>query len=229
MSYKKTNVQISECDDGAKGLLNMRLGMSAKEFAREHVKDIEGDFTVSINQDTKEALALAISADGPIQFTRYYDIQNKFAIAAQASTQHQGRSLFKTFFGNQLTVCEMLDLEKITISANEIGQYAWLRYGYLPDENSWRHLQPQLKDNLDALKDHIDPKTYNKVRAAIGLNSPKAAWYVADQRDDIDGFPLGFLLFRPLGCYWGGEFNLKDPEALRRCQKYIQPKAQMVA
>ncbi len=55
----------------------------------------------------------------------------------------RGKGIGRSLMADLIDTARRLDLKKITIEAEDIGRYVWVRMGFLPDRGSWRALRPE--------------------------------------------------------------------------------------
>lgn len=121
------------------------------------------------------------------------------------------RGYGKTFLRQSMAAYKKMGVSSITLHANiDVGGYAWARYGFTPDKDSWE----RLKEDLGSFAQY-QPKTakWNHARKLLKEDDPRAIWELADIPT------LGKRLL--LKSDWTGGLNLKDKDAMRRFTTYV--------
>jgi hypothetical protein len=142
------------------------------------------------------------------------------------------KDLYKTL----LPMYQQMGVKKVTMDADDIGSYAWVRYGFRPDkdgEKSWATVRQEMERRLRTMEEEnsITPKTAGKVRALLKNDDPNTIEDIADLNIDIPEAELGEgkegvkkmkLGFRLLQKnMWHGTLDLEDEDVMDELRKYI--------
>jgi GNAT superfamily N-acetyltransferase len=153
--------------------------------------------------------------------------------------QWQGYGLSRSLMRNAYRVARLLGLTSIKLRAIEIGSYAWLRYGFRPDDESWEG--PLKADIATRLAELLAVRAVGETARArvlrfLGGDDPALANAIAAERQLVpslrrgpDGRPVLVPLGRALiaeanggrGCSWQGTLALNDPAVMRVFLDYV--------
>ena len=84
-------------------------------------------------------------------YTREIDLVDNSAESAYFSIHSgaQGGGIGKELLRSNVALYQQMGLEKLKVHANiDVGGYAWAKYGYVPDDNSWDSLRGDLREKL---------------------------------------------------------------------------------
>jgi len=142
----------------------------------------------------------------------------------------RGRPLMKDLIDAGRTI----EIERIKIQAQNIGRYAWLRMGFVPDEGSWRSIQADGTRFIQLYEKRLGTRFVTDLTRQILSGRPETAVFLAGlsqpvpsrQLFDREGRPLDVPLGKAIfleGCgNWTGEFDLKDPDVLKIADDYAR-------
>jgi hypothetical protein len=127
-----------------------------------------------------------------------------------------------------------LGLREIAVEAQDVGRYAWARFGFVPDRGSWRyHIQLEAPRRLRVSEREIPPAKYRAYRNLLDRDDPLVIREIARWNDMVDstqnfdeeGRPskiaIGKALLLETPADWYGTFNLEDPETKRVFEEYV--------
>lgn len=136
----------------------------------------------------------------------------------------KGSEITGQLFANRLALYQALDCTMIKSMFGHVGKYAFARYGFLPDSDSWSCLKAGMKKNLPYLAEKyaLDDSITTCLHDKFENPDPRGLWDIVDIPHRIDGKPLAYLL---MGSHatWRGTFDLKNPEQVNRARSYIGP------
>jgi hypothetical protein len=127
-----------------------------------------------------------------------------------------------------------LGLERIILEADDIGRYAWLRCGFVPDRGAWREMQTAIIRKLVEIKDHMPPERWLKLVEMASSGRPEVAREFASLADPVPSaflfgpdarplmVPLGKALFLEAVSRWAGSLRLDDPTSADIFASYIE-------
>jgi GNAT superfamily N-acetyltransferase len=146
--------------------------------------------------------------------------------------QDSGRG--RRLMGDLIAASQKIGAERIHVEARNIGQYAWLRLGFVPDSGSWRNMQAELPRYVQRHESRLGRAlTADIIRQALA-GGPETARVLAAIRHpvpsrekfDLHGMPidvpLGKAMFLETNSYWTGSFNLRDEASLAIATDYIK-------
>ena len=94
------------------------------------------------------------------------------------------------------------------LRAASIGTYAWLRFGFFPDQHDWKnYLKAQITERLYEFRNQIPKQVVLEVQRILQRASPRSAWPIADdttpgRTDEGDEVMLGQALLANSGVCW---------------------------
>jgi GNAT superfamily N-acetyltransferase len=127
-----------------------------------------------------------------------------------------------------------LGIKQISIEAEDVGRYAWARFGFVPDRTAWMyHVRIEARMRLLRSSSQIDPKNLAAYRELLDKENPRLIREVArwtDQVDsikefDVNGHPekvaLGKAVLLETPANWFGTFDLEDAETMDIFKRYV--------
>ena len=147
----------------------------------------------------------------------------------------EGQGQGRRFMGDLVAVARLLGLARITLYAEYVGRYVWLRAGFLPDRGSWRTMQVELQQRLAAAIPDIGDLRFLELLRLARSPDRVAARELAALADRVtsqelfgsDGcgmpVPLGRALFLEIGSGWSGELDLSDEDSMAVADAYLSP------
>ncbi len=130
----------------------------------------------------------------------------------------------KVLYRKLLPLYLKLGVTQIELEADEVGSYAWVRYGFRPKlkgKNSWQELCEKLRGTVQRLEEKIGNSLQVKeIYRLLESNDPATIVQIADlKNDNFEGGKLGFvILHRNI---WAGYLDLRDQNAVAMMEKYI--------
>ncbi len=139
----------------------------------------------------------------------------------------------KQFYQALLPLYERLGVRRVTMIADEVGSYAWVRYGFRPvveGEENWYMLRQKIAKKLDDLEKNrvIDRKIRKQVLDLLASNDPNTIEQIADLRTNVTQYDdngnkitsaLGFVLLNKTT--WSGVLDLHNKNILDKVYRYI--------
>lgn len=145
-------------------------------------------------------------------------------------SKRHGAGTARQFLKNLMEVMEHpdIDLNLINLHATNIGSYAWAKFGFVPDEDSWQ----KVRNNAQAIFDRdqhrfdISPEERALFGKIIKSDDPQDIWLLSDlasralptDNPNLDGMKLGqrLLINNP----WEGNLERNNPLAMQRFNAY---------
>ena len=126
----------------------------------------------------------------------------------------------------------LLNVSRISVEAQKIGRYAWLRMGFVPDSGSWRNIQLDATRFIQSHLRHLGDQAAKLMPIVMTGKPLTARWLAAlehpvPSRELFDAFgepvmvPLGKAFFIEAAPNWTGEFVF-DPESARLARRYVE-------
>ncbi len=126
---------------------------------------------------------------------------------------------------NMEDIYEMKEISTVRVASEEIGSYAWLKYGFVPD--TVESFRPGVIKNLDQYE-HFIPKEEREFVTRLlqsCSDDPKIAWAIADM-DGMTNEPkprkYGQLLM--IDTNWTGSRDRYDADSMARFHSYCKGK-----
>lgn len=138
----------------------------------------------------------------------------------------------RRFMADTVALATELGLESIRLEADNIGRYAWLRCGFLPDRGSWMAMKPFVVQRIVEARDDLGPRRFAEILAIADSPHPLAARELAAITDPVHSrylldngrtveVPLGRAIFIEAAPVWSGSIALDDPFSLAVMRKYV--------
>lgn len=152
-------------------------------------------------------------------------------MAIPAEDQQGGRG--RLFMADLVDTAERLGINVITVEAEDIGRYAWARFGFVPDRGSWNfQVRVEAVRRLQMARGQLSSQAYAAYREVLDMERPEMIREVASWTDMVDsrhmddrGYPLkvelGKALLLETPANWFGEFRLDDPESMTIFRRYV--------
>jgi len=126
-------------------------------------------------------------------------------------------------------------IHTITIEAQDIGRYAWARFGFVPDRTAWmRSVRVEARRRLKMANAEISPTAMVAYGEILDGENPKLIREVVSWRDPVTSIvkfnkdiglpekvPLGQALLLETQEQWYGTFDLGDPETMEIFGRYV--------
>lgn len=160
--------------------------------------------------------------------TLWLDTENQmFTDLADIAEESQGQGFGRVMMGNCYDLAQELELDEMRLRASWIGTYAWLRFGFVPDQADWdNHLKAGITERLYEWREHIPTAAFLEVQRMLERGSPRTAWLIADddtpvETEDGETVTLGQALLANSGISWDGSLLLDDAAATARFELYV--------
>lgn len=133
-----------------------------------------------------------------------------------------------------IAASQKIGVERIDVEARNIGQYAWLRLGFVPDRGSWKNMQAELPRYIQRHETHLGRHLTSDIIRQVLAGGPVTAWILAglshkvpsrdkfEERGMAVEVSIGKAMFLETNSYWTGSFNLQDEASLKIANDYIR-------
>jgi hypothetical protein len=160
---------------------------------------------------------------------RIFEAQ-RMAIPFKSQARGKGRLLM----ADLVETASSLGIRQIEIEAQEIGRYAWARFGFVPDRGSWKfQVALEARRRLQRARSQLDPQRYAYFSDILDTEDPAMIREVASWRDKVDstefddsGLPLkvelGKALLLETSAQWFGVFDLGDNATMSTYHSYLK-------
>lgn len=127
----------------------------------------------------------------------------------------QGKGIAKRVLKDHMQLYQRMGVSSVRVDAgDDVGGYAWAKFGFVPNQPSWNKLRDLVGKRLDR-DEKVSPADKAIVRRLLTLDDPKTIWPLADYRNGIGRELL-------LGTSWTGHLRLSDEQAMRRFRAYTE-------
>lgn len=143
----------------------------------------------------------------------------------------QGTDFAKAVLKGQVDLYEKMGLKGVKLWANTtVGSYAWAKYGFVPDAESWQEVGDIATKRAKTLlkNNEITERQFDNVRKIIGSEDPKGIWKLSDMKDPVSRGGKKTTLGKALlisteksSVAWSGGLDLHDHEQMKRFRKYV--------
>jgi len=133
---------------------NTRVKEPPEEFRREFMGGLDGTMTIGLGPEDEWVIEGKITdaAGNTIgTYSREINFERGQAESAyfKLNADQTGKDVGKKMLAANVAKYQELGLTEVRVHANiDVGGYAWAKYGYVPDEGSWRDLSSELSDKL---------------------------------------------------------------------------------
>lgn len=146
----------------------------------------------------------------------------------------QGRGKGRLLMADLVETAKRLGIRQIDIEAQDIGRYAWARFGFLPDRGSWKfQVSLEARRRLLRARPRIEQRRFAHYSDVLDSDDPASIRVVASWRDRIDSLEydangnaleveLGKALLLETSAQWFGSFDLDDPETMAVYREYVR-------
>jgi GNAT superfamily N-acetyltransferase len=206
---------LSRSRDGEKRMVVTQCDVVAERFSIR-VEGAFGDGDFWFHARTLDLTGPVINAD-------------RMFISEGRQSQRHGRR----FMGELVRFADTIGISVIRLDAEQIGRYAWLRVGYVPDRGSWMRLKVELTHRLAVALPDLGERRYLEGFGMIQSPTAETARDLASLSDAVgsrelfadDGrpekVPLGRALILEIGSNWSGELDLADAGTRHVMELYI--------
>jgi hypothetical protein len=139
-------------------LWNDKVGQDPGEFKMQFLGSIGKTSRMMLEYDDREgtieirSTLIDDKGDRIGEANRIIDLNKKAAASAffRLTSATQGHNLGKQLLAANVATYQKLGIERVNVHANiDVGGYAWARYGYIPNRDSWHVLQQELDRRVD--------------------------------------------------------------------------------
>jgi hypothetical protein len=137
---------------------------------------------------------------------------------------HQKHGLGRAFMQNAADLCALIGIDRIHLAADDVGRYAWIRCGFLPEQGSWDTLRRSMMPRLIDLQEELPSERFAEIMTMLRDRRPVTARLIAGLPDPVQTqipteqgrmlVPLGRVLLLDSGAIWQGDLDLRDEESM---------------
>lgn len=144
------------------------------------------------------------------------------------------KGMGRMLMADLVDTAQRMGIKTITIEAQDIGRYAWARFGFVADRTAWMwHVRVEATRRLLMSKSELQPALLEAYRKILDGENPKLIREVANWRDPVSSLtefdrmgqpqkvPLGQALLIETPAQWYGSFDLDDPETMAIFRRYV--------
>lgn len=151
------------------------------------------------------------------------DEQSLYLSSLELGAEDQGAGIAKRYMRELVTLARDLGLKSVSLTAGmEVGGYAWAKYGFKPDWQSWKYLKKDIQNFMSKkeLFDGVSPETMKVFDAIMKSDDSSYIFLLSDLAEKVKtGIPFGKAAL--LGRMWHGYLHLEDEESMLRFLAYI--------
>ncbi len=218
-------------------------GLYPDEFADVLTKSVGGDRSTTYFEMSPETDSFVFKVVGSLGdlgeawwTERGLDLRGKAFHAREMVIPEsaQGHGISRHLMGDLIDTALRMQIERIDIEAQDIGRYAWIRAGFLPDNTGWRYrLRPDIRERLAKARSFLSDENYRYYEAALDSDDPRIVREIASWEEPVPSRertnsgeaimrPLGRVLLLEILADWCGTFDLRDPVSLSIYENYAQ-------
>ena len=161
---------------------------------------------------------------------RKLDLKGRLFEAQRMIVPHanQDRRRGRLLMADLIDTAARLGIRRIEIEAEDVGRYAWARFGFLPDRTAWNyHVRIEARRRLLRSRGEIGDERFAYCASVLDQENPAAIREVVSWTDEVrsyssptdrDDLPkpttLGRALVLEVQAQWFGSFDLDDPESM---------------
>ena len=146
----------------------------------------------------------------------------------------QGEGIGRRFMADAVALAMTLGLDRVTLEADNIGRYAWLRCGFLPDRGAWMRMRPDIITRIAGAADELPLDRFMQILEIARNENPMAARELAALTDSVTSttlfdahahpraVPLGRALFLEASPPWAGSLDLNDSVSMDVLDRYLR-------
>ena len=153
-------------------------------------------------------------------------------MVAPLDAQRKGTGRF--LMADLVDTAVMMGLKRISLEAEDVGRYAWARFGFVPDDTAWKyHVRIAGRRRLLRSQSEIAPRRFAAYHDVFDKENPTLIRTVARWTDQVDsvrefdhnGNPakiaIGKAVLLESPANWIGNFELDDPETMDIFNRYV--------
>jgi GNAT superfamily N-acetyltransferase len=144
------------------------------------------------------------------------------------------KGMGRMLMANLVDTAAQLGIRRITIEAQDIGRYAWARFGFVAERTAWMwQVRIEARRRLLMSRDELAPGRFAAFSSVLDGENPKLIREVASWRDPVSSLeldqdtqlpkkvPLGQALLLETQAQWFGNFDLDDAETMAIFKQYV--------
>jgi GNAT superfamily N-acetyltransferase len=144
------------------------------------------------------------------------------------------RGIGRNLMSDLVKTAVRLNIPAIRIEASDVGRYAWIRFGFLPDRGSWLSLRLEMTQRLSFAESSLTRRDYFRVvelvtnsdpavaRAVAALSMPVPSRHIFSSHGEPLPIALGKAMFLEHGVGWVGSFDLTDSTTMKVHNEYVE-------
>ena len=132
----------------------------------------------------------------------------------------QGQGTSAALMANIKKLADLLDIRTLTVEAYMSGgPYAWLSFGFLPEDDAWEEIREQIARKVEEFKGSLPEDVIERLELVLGSTTSRALVALLDERDLVvstssegvtRNIPLVKALMADSGQRWYGVLDLED-------------------
>ena len=147
----------------------------------------------------------------------------------------QDRGKGRLLMADLVDTAARLGIRRIEIEAEDIGRYAWARFGFVPDRTAWNyHIRIEARRRLQRSRGEIGDERFAYCSRVLDQDNPTAIREVVSWADTVTSYSsptdrfnlpsmttLGRALVLEGQAQWFGTLDLDDTESMAIFTKYV--------
>lgn len=137
---------------------NTKINQTPGEFHKSFLGGLQGTMQIDYSMhDEKFSISGLLQKDNAGKYgnyTMYMDFKKNRAEAGylKLAKSDEGKSIGKVLMSANVDMYEKYGLDAVDIHANiDVGGYAWAKFGYVPNRDSWNRLSSSLEYKVDQM------------------------------------------------------------------------------
>lgn len=153
------------------------------------------------------------------------DLQNNTVRFMGWRYEKTGMSHAKQLMANRLALYQVLGTKELRSMFGYVGAYAFARYGFVPEKESWDVLRENLLSALDdfCYRRNVGTSVKESILSVLKSGNPYSIWDLVDIDYKLEGRAVAFELMKFAGGNWRGTFNMNNAAQMTRMRNYIDP------
>jgi hypothetical protein len=151
--FSKANIQVEGDRKAFISEWNKSVRMKPDDFRSAYFGGQKGNLTIRADNRVWELRGYmqtpSTTAQSEVHRTIYWQTKTSSLDYCVIARGDRGKDVGKSVLGQSIALMQKLGMTQDRLHANiDVGGYAWARYGYVPDPDSWAELRHDLQGKL---------------------------------------------------------------------------------
>jgi len=175
-----------EPDEDSDAYWEHYTGMPAAQALAILRRDLPPDTRVTITTRTDGTGSIQIYADGQIDDSQEFDLQQQRLGHGELLVEDQGKGLGRYVLRNEIELFRACGFPGFNMHAGyEAGGYAWARFGFLPTNLERATLREPVAQRYELVHDLLSPNDRALLDRVAKIDKAADIWTLADADTDI--------------------------------------------